>query len=168
MLAFIDQLHYMATIPDLPYSTLKWGGTNSGVRLTNTCPLDGPLTWFLTAIGLFPRLENLVQMTKFSDFMKIFELFREGRSSAAKKFWLENVAEKSVDNGDSFGSETEQFFEPLSKTELAKLSYSVSCGTCPVKTKQRSTLTLNSKIPKFNERVEAADEVRAEKCLKCK
>ena len=169
VLGYIDQLHYMATEPDFPFSTLTWGGTFEGVKLMNSCPLDGPLSWLMIAIELLPKLKSFVEAKKLSKVLEVLDLFQKSQGCAGKKFWFENIAGKEISKGNMFGSETEQFFEPLSRSDLSRISYNKSCfGNCKSTTIKKNTLTLKQdNLLTFDERVQNADKPVEEKCPKC-
>lgn len=150
ILGHIDQLHFMATEPDLPFETATWGGFVGGEILKDTCPLDGPLSWLTLAIAIFPKLKSIIEVMKLNAILDVYEFFRVGESDEGKKYWFEKISGKKLKNGNFYGSESQQFFEPLSNTELARLEYQQSCKKCPTKLKRKTYPIFNNNEHFYN------------------
>ena len=170
VLGHIEQIHFTSTEPDIPFETAEYGGQTEDTTLVNTCSIDGPLSWLMIAIESSPKLKNLVRnVSIFSDILKHF---KDGKSAYGKLLWFQHVNENGCGgNGDFYGSEAKQFFEPLSKTNFARLNYRKSCNTkkCKDRTIERTYLHLpQCNTLTFKDKVKAAGKpIRESPCSNC-
>ena len=126
-LGYIAQNHYVSTRPIRPFETASWGGvTSEGKILENTCPLDGPLTWLMYILEEHDELAKVCGSSSHS-LQDCLNLFRYDKSADAKVLWHEKfvggtlVPARHQGPVDLFGSEAEQFFEPLMRDTLGRL-----------------------------------------------
>ena len=130
----INQVHYVSSRPTLPY--FPWGGFSSHERaaLRNTCPIDGPLTWLFNALKSYEQLKNdlIANLPGFSETINLREA--GGTDGDAKLTWLRSVANLNIEKPlNCYGSAAEQFFEPLSRSSVGKITKSSICSSdnCP-------------------------------------
>ena len=169
VLAHIDQVHFMATEPNYPFETSTYGGINNEVSLINTCSLDGTLSWLMISMEIFPKLQSVLK--EIDLIAQVFDTFQEGKSAHGKVIWYESVNDKINSDGDLFGSESAQFFEPLCKTDAAKLSYHKSCTSrnpfCVSRTIEKTYLLVDRSKKTFKDKIEAAGEIIYQPCSSC-
>ena len=170
VIAHIEQLHYMSTEIDIPFQTLTWGENCANKTLKNTCPVDGPLSWLMVSLAYFPKLMTMVQTFKLSEIIKVFDLFSNAKSGEGKLRWLQNVAKVHISQENNcYGSEAEQFFEPLSKSEIAQVLYEIICTkeSCKKRKIRKGQLRINPSTMSLKDRIESAGEKSNTDCLDC-
>lgn len=66
VLGQIEQLHFVSTEIDTPFTISPWGGEMDDTSdiLTNTCPLDGPLLWLMSTIHTFSKVKEFIEQQK--------------------------------------------------------------------------------------------------------
>ena len=140
VIAHVEQIHFMSTEIAFPFETATWGGNLAEETfLTNTCPVDGPLSWLMLSLAYFPKLMNFIKILNIPEICKVYELFQTGRYAEAKMHWLKTIAKVAIPSTDCHGSEAEQFFEPLGRTKLA-------CHP-PIKMSEDTLITRIESIP---------------------
>ena len=160
----------MSTEIDLPFPPSRWGGEVEGSKVRNTCPVDGPLSWFMLSLAYFPKLLSLVETFNLLEIKQIFELFKAGKYDEGKINWLKNVAKIPTKGNDFYGSESEQFFEPIARTPLAMIKWQKKCNNsdCQRQTiKKKTNLLLKKNKDSLQMRIENAANSFEESCSHC-
>ena len=132
VLGHIDQIYFVSTEFNPPFQLNSWGGYSKKLRknLINTCPLDGPLTWLVFMVHVFYKIRQLV-FHEIKIFRELYEFYKNNEDIEAKLIWYQNFVGSFNSNGkdlDLFGSECEQFFEPLLKINLGKIIKVEKCN----------------------------------------
>ena len=92
----------------------------------NTCPLDGPLTWMMYMPDEHEELAKVCGSSS-SSFQDCLNLSKYDKSADAKVLWHEEFVGGTLVPAhhqgpvDLFGSEVEEFFEPLMRDTLGWL-----------------------------------------------
>ena len=178
VLGQIEQLHFVSTEIDTPFTISPWGGEMDDTSdiLTNTCPLDGPLLWLMSTIHTFSKVKEFIEQQKMCNILNIFNLFIENKISIAKLEWYKGVSGLGYLNArnhrlDLHGSEAQQFFEPILKSPLAKVEFHYSCSNtkCTVNSKKAKiiSLTIDKTEHPFESRVQSAITAVKDFCSKC-
>ena len=168
VIAHIEQLHFMSTEPDFPFPSAQWGGNIDGEKLTNTCPIDGPLSWFMLALSYYPNLMEIVRTLNIFQIIETFELFQSGKSAEGKLHWLQNVAKLDFPDLDCNGSEAEQFFEPLANLGLAKIKLKTECieHKCTTQITEKHYVPIQQSSESLRRRIESTERETKE-CADC-
>ena len=148
----VDQVHYVSAQPTLPH--LTWGGYSQEEQasLRNTCPIDGPLTWLLNAIKSYENLKDEL-VENLEGFVEVNTRLERGNDADAKLAWLRNVAKLEIEKPlNCYGSAAEQFFEPLLRSPIAKITKSSICTSdgCPTNEMPDEYPRHRSFTPSFN------------------
>lgn len=160
----------MSTEPDFLFPSAQWGGRIDGETLTNTCPIDGPLSWFMLALSYFPNLMDIVQALKLFQVTKVFELFQSGKSVEGKMSWLQEIAKLKFPNMNCNGSEAEQFFEPLANLGLATVHLETTCSKpeCSAKITKNHYIPIQQSTKPLRRRIELTEKTTPnKKCAEC-
>lgn len=165
VIAHIEQLHFMSTEPNLPFETANWGGTS----VTNTCPIDGPLSWLMLSLSYFPNLFTSVENLKLSGIIRVFQLFQAGKHEEGKLHWLNKFSKIASTKMDWYGSESEQFFEPFAKSGLGMLKYERSCSDkkCKTSITNKYHLPIGCGSEPLKNRIELSGLAEEKKCQGC-
>ena len=153
VLGHIGQIHFVPTEFSPPFPLNSWGGYSKKLRrnLINTCPLDGPLTWLVFLVHVFDKIGELV-FHKIKIFRELYDFYKNNESIEAKQIWYQNFAVSFYSNRkdlDLFGSKSEQFFEPLLKTNLGKIIKIEKCNNSNCCREQKSKVALIKKGKNF-------------------
>jgi len=172
VLGQIEQLHFVSTEIDSSFKIPSWGETtkDTGKKLINTCPIDGPLTWLGLTLDLFPWLQQFTEKA----IVDVLKMFKDENSAGAKVSWIENVAKLPIERRqkkrsfDIYGSENELFFEPLQRNPLAKLEFRETCLSkkCISVTRQTS-LPLSKSLRGLENNLQNAIEPTIDSCNIC-
>ena len=169
ILAHIEQLHFMSTEPSIPFPTTSWGGTFERKSMTNTCPVDGPLSWLMLSMSYFPTLMTLIETYKLVEIINVFNLFKSGKHIQGKFQWLKKFADATLVDSNCHGSEADLFFEPISRTELAAIKYHKICNNsnCQKKSVRKGSIKVNKSMVSLKDRLERAGHAIKSKCSDC-
>ena len=179
VLGHVEQLHYLSTELAIPFSLPNWGGFSPQHKkhLRNTCTLDGPLVWLMFSLYQYPKLLDLVKTCELSHILEVYELFLMGKVCEGKIQWYTEMAGLELpitENSkyiDFYGSEAEQCFEPLMKTDLAHISCEQRCSNenCQVNKKRRKIcqIKIKNNFGNLSSRIDSSLEASNELCLDC-
>ena len=154
IIGHIGQSHYTSSKINFPITPCSYGGSTRNVKLTHSCPLDGPLTWLMALIKSNDKIRELISTKVIID---VLNMFMNNKTADAKAYWFEQVAGKAF-NRNLYGSEAELFFEPLQQTKLGNFSLikRYNCEKCNnTLTKKHKTIrcagigTLENRINRF-------------------
>lgn len=136
-LGYVTDNHYISTAPLSQPRSLHYGGrTSSGQTLTNTCPLDGPLTWLINMMLRYKDMNSFVLNTDdqlLSILGDAYNCFKNGDDADAKLTWYSFVKRKSFYNESEisfFGSDAELVFEKLQNSDLGKTKILTEISKC--------------------------------------